>query len=400
AVTGYGRNANVFSAVDGRLLFAVGGHADTITGIAFTPDMRYFVTCGDDGTVRYWNMADAKELRVIPHPKLRLGSSVCTPDGKRLLFCGGENSWHMWDFTRSALHESLPAEVRKAREEIQAGNTGGAVLAVLCRWYAFRGEVDRAHDLLLRAEKAGATFELNFVFELCWQARDLDRAQAAFDLLCKEGQFSEFAKSTLLHGLAEAFHRRGQSAYWDQQYDKALADYARSIAIEPTAMAYIGRGNAFVGKMEHEKALAEFTLALKLEPKNTQALTARGGAYAALKKLEQALADYVAVRDLEPGYAYRWQRVGEIRCEMADFKGAEKDFTKAIELWSDYADPHYWRGWVRQQLGRNDEALADDPRYIELAPTMAQGWGQRADLYRLLKRWKEAIADYTEAIKL
>jgi WD40 repeat protein/serine/threonine protein kinase/regulator of sirC expression with transglutaminase-like and TPR domain len=400
AVTGYGRTANVFSAIDGQQLLAIGGHTDIITGISWSPDTRFFITCGNDGTVRYWNMSDGKELRVIPHAKLRNGSACTTPDGKKLLICGGENYWYMWDFTRSALHESLPAEVRKAREEIQSGNAGGEALAVLCRWYAFRGEDARAHELLLRAEKAGAQFEPEFVFELCWRANDLDRAHLAFEALCLDAKFSDFAKTNLLHGLADAFQQRGLSHVSAYRYNEAISDYTHAIAIEPTALLYIQRGNALVGKLEYVKALDEFTLALVLEPQNKQALTARGDAYAALKQFDKALAEFIAVRDLEPAYAFRWQRVGEIRVETGDLKGADAEFSKAIEIWSDYEEARYWRGWVRLQLGRPNDALIDINRYVELLPDVERGWGLRGDIYRQLARWKEAIADYSEAIKL
>ncbi len=400
AVTGYGRTANVYSAVNGRQLLAIGGHSDMITGISFTPDTRFFITCGNDGTLRYWNMSDGKELRVIPHALMKNGVACTTPDGKRLLFCGGETSWHMWDFTRSALHESLPAEVRQAREEIQSGNSSGQALSVLCRWYAFRGEVSRAHELMLRAQEASGKFETDFLFELCWQANDLERAQAAFEDLCKENKFSEFERVTLLHGLAEAWQQRGLTASRALQHDAAIADFTRALAIEPTALLYVQRGNAQHAKAAFDLAIADFTLALGLEPRNAQALTARGLAHAAMRNWEKSLADYVAVRDLEPAWAFRWQRVGEIRCELNDYAGAEKEFSKAIELWDEYEEAHYWRGWVRLQLGRANDALSDINKYVELVPGMDRGWGLRGDIHRQLAHWKEAISDYSEAIKL
>ncbi|MBP9890338.1 MAG: protein kinase [Planctomycetes bacterium] len=400
AVTGYGRVANVFSAVDGSLVLAAGGHADTITGIAFTPDVRYFVTSGDDGTIRFWNLADGKELRVIPHRNLKDGLSCFTPDGKHLLFCGGETTWHMWDFTRSALHESLPQQVRAAREQIQAGNESGEAYAALCRWYAFRGEMSRAYELLQMAEKSEYKFLPDFVLELSWQAKDFARALACLEEVRQAGTLSDFAYGNLRHGLAEACVQNGNTHFWAQNYEQAQAEFDRALSIEPTAAAHIGRGNVLAAKKENQAAIAAFTSALGIEPKNTRALTARGDVHAALRQFDKALADYVAVRDLEPGLAYRWQRVGEIRCELSDFKGAEKEFTKALELWDGYALAYYWRGWARQQLGLFEAALADDTRYCELAPETYQAWGQRGDLYRAMKRWKEAIADYDVAIRL
>jgi WD40 repeat protein/serine/threonine protein kinase len=400
AVTGYGRVANVFSAEDGRLALVAGGHADTITGVSFTPDSRYFVTCGNDGTIRFWDMATGKELRIIPHRNLKDGMSCFTPDGKHLLFCGGETTWHMWDFTRSALHESLPQQAQDARAQIRAGNATGETYAALCRWYAFRGEMTRAYELLKKAEKADYKFSLEFVLELSWQAKDFARTLACIEQVRQAGQLSDFAYSTLRHGLADSCLRNGETLYWAQQYEQALAEFDRALAIEPTALAHISRGNALAEMKNHDAAIAAFTSALGIEPKSTRALNARGDAYVVLRQLEKALADFVAARDLEPGLAYRWQRVGEIRCELSDFKGAEKEFTKAIELWSDYGRAYYWRGWARQKLGLYEAALADDTRYCELEPETHLAWGQRGDLYRVMKRWKEAIADYDAAIRL
>src|SRR5438067_6825826 len=71
------------------------GHTETVYGIAFTPDGRQVVTGSFDKTVRIWDAATGKEIKVLDgpagHQNLVLSVAV-SPDGKAIASGGQDNT--------------------------------------------------------------------------------------------------------------------------------------------------------------------------------------------------------------------------------------------------------------------------------------------------------------------
>src|SRR5262245_14269007 len=59
-----------------------------------------------------------------------------------------------------------------------------------------------------------------------------------------------------------------------------------------------------------------------------------------------------------------------------------------------------FRGWARFRAGKPDEALKDYAEAIRLRPRAASYYGNRAVIYRELKKFDEAIADHNTAVEL
>src|SRR5262249_52379478 len=95
----------------GRLLHSLKDHGDIVWSVAFSPDSKRLVSCGDDKTIRFWDVATGKQVRQIKHTD-RVNKVALSPDGKLLAFIdvtkhewrgGGGASWHpdhrvrLWD---------------------------------------------------------------------------------------------------------------------------------------------------------------------------------------------------------------------------------------------------------------------------------------------------------------
>jgi protein O-mannosyl-transferase len=79
---------------------------------------------------------------------------------------------------------------------------------------------------------------------------------------------------------------------------------------------------------------------------------------------------------------------------------AMKDFNKAIELKPGYADAYTNRGNLFRSENRNDEAIKDFNKAIELIPDYAEPYNNRGTVFLNEKRYGEAIKDFNKAIEL
>jgi hypothetical protein len=69
-------------------------------------------------------------------------------------------------------------------------------------------------------------------------------------------------------------------------------------------------------------------------------------------------------------------------------------------LEADYYLPWHNRGISLHALRRYAEAIDDFSKAVELKPDFASSWSARGDAKSALRRWKEAIDDYTQSIAL
>lgn len=132
--------------------------------IVFSPDMKYFVTLGQDNAARLW---DVRTGRVLSAPLLHHGSSLhhiaVSPDGHRVVTCGDQGTAGIWEFTPD---ERPLADVRSTAE-LLAGHRldkrGDVINLTKDEW------LDRWHFLL-------ATEQSLVTFTRAIRAGDEDRA--------------------------------------------------------------------------------------------------------------------------------------------------------------------------------------------------------------------------------
>ncbi|MBT6484691.1 MAG: SUMF1/EgtB/PvdO family nonheme iron enzyme [Planctomycetaceae bacterium] len=100
----------VWKTHDWSLLHTLKGHTSAVNSVTFRPKAKTLVSCGSDGSIRYWNLATGSELtklRVLPENDRRNVYAVCfSPDGSLLASGGTDGAVKLWKAnTKDQKHE-------------------------------------------------------------------------------------------------------------------------------------------------------------------------------------------------------------------------------------------------------------------------------------------------------
>jgi WD40 repeat protein/tetratricopeptide (TPR) repeat protein len=158
---------------------------------------------------------------------------------------------------------------------------------------------------------------------------------------------------------AEQFHNKGD-------YNSALASYGEAIDARPElASGYVSRGWVFVDAQRFSEALRDANQALEKSSNDVDALELRGYVYSETERLDEALED--------------WSRVIQ---------------TGARRSWA-----LRQRSTLHRNAGRLDSALADANFAVNVDELGNENYANRARIFGALKRYDDAIQDYTIALQ-
>jgi tetratricopeptide (TPR) repeat protein len=184
--------------------------------------------------------------------------------------------------------------------------------------------------------------------------------------------------------------------------DESLAVFTRILEENPGETdALACRGYLYNSLGRYDEALADLTRAVGLDPGHFMAACSQADSLRHLKRYDEALAGYNRASTLDAGSSAPYSGRAAVRLLQERYDEALTEFSVAIQL--DPLDPvlHGNRAITCTALGRYEDTLINLQRAAELDhPDRHWLLTARAEAYRFLARYDEALADYDLAIEL
>lgn len=166
------------------------------------------------------------------------------------------------------------------------------------------------------------------------------------------------------------------------------------------AAQMVERGLALERTGEYLRAIREFSEAISDSPDSLEAYRWRANVYMHMSSFASAVADLTKALEISPEDSSLYALRGKAYLEMGSAEKAISDYSKAIAYSKSPAYHLYEaRGLVYSRGGRSDKAIADFTKSIELDPANSTSYADRGMENLVLKKYPEAINDFSESIK-
>jgi tetratricopeptide (TPR) repeat protein len=175
-----------------------------------------------------------------------------------------------------------------------------------------------------------------------------------------------------------------------------------------TSWSYTVRGNQRLDRGEIDKAIADYTEAIRLDPDNSLAHLNRGIARVQNEQYAEAIPDLDQAIRMEPGFAQEYKSLladafvhrGADRQNLGRDEQAIADYTEALRINPENVYAYLNRGRIYFHRGDDEGAIADFTSVLRREPKRTDVRVSRGHAHLLRKEWKEALADFNEAIRL
>ncbi len=184
--------------------------------------------------------------------------------------------------------------------------------------------------------------------------------------------------------------------------DVALAKIACSAAISEApdwAGGYLALANLELLQGRKAEAVILLDQALAHAPEDSSILLKKGTTLDQLDRMPEARDALLLAQKFAPD---SWQtnlRLGDVLRQFKQYEQARRKLDRSLAI-KPTADAYVYRGWLNDETGKYEAALADFANGIKLAPTWPLAYQRRGLAHREARRYRQGIADLTEAIRL
>ncbi|MBK8000471.1 MAG: protein kinase [Verrucomicrobia bacterium] len=128
--SGYSESTiKIWNAVTGEPVASLGGHNSWISALAFSPDGTRLASASAEQTVRLWDVATWKQARLFRGHLKEVHCLAFAPDGNTLASAGQDGVIHFWD-TESTDRQTYPVVVPERQYPLSFTPDGAQVFAI------------------------------------------------------------------------------------------------------------------------------------------------------------------------------------------------------------------------------------------------------------------------------
>lgn len=194
--------------------------------------------------------------------------------------------------------------------------------------------------------------------------------------------------------------KSGNSKYQAKNYTEALKDFSAAIRVSlKNAEAYKMRGTTYYFLEKYTDAHSDLNQSLELNPdcmdcifylsKVHEKLGETGESNKKMDELSSKISYSSAMEHVVSGNKYLNNNY---------YAEAEKEYDKALAI-AEVAEAYYQKGYIRLVGGKNNEAIVQFDKALNIDSTYYLAWAMKGSANFLLNNFEEAIKNYTKSIK-
>ena len=192
---------------------------------------------------------------------------------------------------------------------------------------------------------------------------------------------------------------KGDSYFSQKKYKKAIVAYEKAIGIDDQKkIAYTKVAKAYHRMGAYTNAITIYRKIVKIDDQDDKSWNNLGYTYFLMGDYNNALESLTHALKVNPDYYYAYNTMGLVYLQQHKPLEAMKMFEKSIEIEPNYSKPYINKGEIYFNTQQYDDAILA----YNKALTIQKGyWAyyKRGVSYLQLKKYKEAIESYTNAIK-
>lgn len=165
--------------------------------------------------------------------------------------------------------------------------------------------------------------------------------------------------------------------------DEAIEQFNKSLALDSrNAETWNNRGAVFNELLHYERALTDFDQAIEIDREYVGAYCNKAGSLLGLGRLDDAISTYQIALAKSPQLAEAWLGLANALGKRGNYEQSFEAYNRSINLRPN-ATAYNDRGFAFNQLNKIDPAIADYARAIELDPTFADAYLNKAHAHLL-----------------